>query len=174
MNGAALFFYLPTMSALEDSFEVRGLFTEDAQYIQIQAWQAFRRTFSKWVGKELLVTVKVLRYKRSDSQNRYIHSVVVGHVRHWLFETQGVKYTHDEVYSWLRTNLLGYKPKITVIAGEEVITMTGKRFSAMNTKEFATAIDTIRQEMLERGLDIPEPSKDKRKHNLLEEFLEDT
>lgn len=157
--------------ALEESYEVRGMFTEDTQYIHIDAFKVFQRTFKNWVGKELLVTVRVLRYKRSDSQNRYIWGVIVPMVRQWLYENQGEKYTREEVYTWLRIKLLGEIPKIVSIAGDEVVTMTSKRFSAMNTKEFAEAIDTIRERMLERGLDIPEPSK--KGHNLIEDFIID-
>lgn len=159
--------------ALDETYELTGLLTEDCQYVQFNAWKMYQKTLRKWVGKDILVTIKVLRYKRSDKQNRYMFGVIVPYVRRWLYETQGEKFTPEQVYTWLRVKLLDEHPKITMIAGEEVVTMTGKKFSAMNTAEFAEAVDKIRIQMLERGLDIPEPKRGKANHNLLEEFLED-
>jgi len=143
--------------ASEESYQLTGLLTEDCQYVQFQAWKAFQKTLSKWVGKDLLITVQVLRYKRSTAQNNFMWGVLVPYVLRWFYETQGKKLTPDEVYTWLRIKLLDEVPKIVNIAGDEVVTMTGKRFSAMNTRQFADAVDIIRAKMLERGLDIPEP-----------------
>lgn len=97
--------------------------------------------------------------------------VVVKVVQGWLYETQGEKFTNDEVYSWLRLKILEETPKIVNIAGEDIITMTSKRFSAMNTKEFTIAVDTIRERMAERGCIIPEPKK--KGLNLIEDFIDD-
>lgn len=160
------------MSNINDGFEVMATLTDDCQFVAITHFKMLRRALKPFIGKELLLTIQVLRYKRSDAQNRYMWSVIVPYVRHWLYETQGEKYKPEYVYSWLRVELLGEEPTVVEIAGREVITMTGKKFSAMNTKEFAEAVDTIRAEMLLRGLDIPEPQKGKR-HNLISEFLED-
>lgn len=158
------------MANIADEYELTGMLTEDCQYIHFTHWKVFQRALSKWVGKDLVVTVKVLKYKRSLAQNRYMW-VIVEYVRHWFYDTQGEKLTKDEVYVWLRKKLLGEHPKIVNIAGEEIITMTGKKFSAMSTKEFSDAVDTIRAKMLERGLDIPEPKK--KGNNLIEEFITD-
>ena len=105
--------------------------------------------------------------KRSDAQNRYMWGVVVPTVRAFLLETEGVKYSPDEVYLWLRVKLLGQSPVIKVVSGIEVVMMEGKRFSEMNTKEFADATDTILKAMAEIGCVIPEPNQ----HNFLHEFI---
>ena len=160
------------MSSPTDEITVIGILTADSQYIQVQNHLVYQRLLKKYQEKELEVTVKVLRYKRSDSQNRYMWGVIVKYVQAWLYETQGEKLHRDAVYTWLRTKLLNEQPKIVNIAGEDVITMTGKRFGAMNTKEFAEAVDTIRAEMLKRGCDIPEPGG-KNRHNFLHEFIDE-
>lgn len=99
--------------------------------------------------------------------------ILIPYTRKWLWDTQGENYTNDEVYLWLRISLLGEKPKVVNIAGQEIITTSSKRFSQMNTAEFATAVDTILREMAARGCIIPEPSQGKHTHNLIEEFIID-
>lgn len=155
----------------DDIYEVTGILTEDCQYCQIQAWKMFQRTFKKWVGIELLISIQPKRYKRSLAQNKFMHGVVVPYVKNWFREDQGKELTKDEVYTWLRIGLLGEKPKIMEVAGEQIVTLTSKRFSQMTTAEFATATDTILKEMAIRGCIIPEPKK--RGLNLLEDFIVD-
>ncbi len=161
------------MSVNNEGYEIVGELTEDSQFIQLTHYKMLKRALKRFIGQELLVTIQVLKSKRSDKQNRYFWSVIVPYVRHWLYETQGVKYKPDYVYAWLRVDLLGEEPTIMDIAGREVIVMTGKRFSQMTTAEFAEAVDTIRAKMAERGIEIPEPSLDRNKHNLVHEFLKD-
>ncbi len=160
------------MAAIDQEYEVTALLTEDCQYLRINSWMAFRRALSKWVGKDLIITVKVLRYKRSASQNRY-YWYAIQFIRHWFFDTQGLLLTKDEVHIWVHRHLLEEKPKVVSIAGEQVITMTHKSTSAMTTTEFAEMVDTILTKMAEMGCVIPEPRKEKKSLQLLEEFISD-
>ena len=96
----------------EKEYQVKGEFTEDMQFIKIDGWMALRKIFKDFVGKELLIKVSVLRRRRSDRQNRYIHGVVVPCVTAWFKETTGEVHSHDEVYTWLRVSLLGQKLKV--------------------------------------------------------------
>lgn len=162
------------MSNINDGYEVMATLTDDCQFVAITHFRMLRRALQKFIGQDLIITIQILKSKRSDKQNRYMWGVVVPYVRHWLYETKGEKYSREQTYIWLRVKLLQEEPIITEIDGVEVVTMTGKRFSAMNTAEFAEAVDTIRDKMLHRGLDIPEPSQGRHKHNLIHEFLEDT
>lgn len=116
--------------------------------------------------KKLLLEVSKLSRRRSDAQNRYIWGVVVPCTRAWLKETTGEKYTPDFVYSWLRSSILGAKPEVKTVAGEEVIVMTSKRFSKMTTVEFSEAIELILDTLAERGCIIPEPKA----NNFLSDF----
>lgn len=153
----------------EKEYQIKGEFSDDMQYIKIDGWKALARVFYPLREKELLVKVSVLRRRRSDRQNRYIHGVVVPCVTAWFKETTGEVHSHDEVYTWLRTSLLGQKLELVEIAGEQVPVMTGKRFSAMNTKEFAEAIEEIVTKMDEKGCHIPLP----RQENLITDFIDE-
>lgn len=151
-----------------EKLTLTGKLSDNLKTIEISHAKIMRRVLSAISGKELEITVGVLRKRRSDAQNRYIWGVVVPVVRSFLKETQGEDYTKEEVYAWLR-KLLGHDMEIREIAGEDVIVMTGKRFSKMNTKEFAEAIDLILKKMALQGCVIPEPNQ----HNFIHEFLTD-
>ena len=121
--------------------------------------------------KPLEVTVSIHRRQRSLAQNRWIHGICVPTVRGWLKDTQGEKYTHDEVYYYLNAAVIGRVPEVRDIAGEEVIILEGKRFSQMNTKEFSEAVDRIVLYFAERGLEIPLPRP--KTNNLISDYLDD-
>lgn len=149
-----------------DKFELECSLSDDCQTVNILHGKMLARALRKWEGKELQMTLQPLKKIRSNNQNRYIHGPVVNSVQAWLQETTGKKHTHDEVYTWLRVSLLNEKPEVVEIDGREMIMMTGKRFSAMSTKEFADAIDTILSKMAEKGCYIADP----RGNNLLTDY----
>lgn len=156
------------MSKSEREYEVTGELQEDMT-IKLTAGSGLYRVLYHLCEKKLLIKMSVFREKRSDKQNRYFHGVVVVCVRAWLAETQGVKWESDEVYYWINQEVMGNKPRITEIMGQQVITMTGKRFSQMTTKEFADAVDAILKHFAELGCNIPEPNQ----NNFIEDLITD-
>lgn len=154
-------------SGVDREFDLEGVLSEDMESIHLTGATAFKRLFSALVGQNLRVRFVVFRKKRSDAQNRYIHGVMVPVVRDWIRETTGEKKTHDEVYLWLRTGILGQTPVISEVMGTQVITMSGKRFSAMNTKEFAEAIEFIADELAAKDCYVPMPKE----NNFLHEHI---
>lgn len=130
------------------------------------------RILNKYVetDKPLEITISIHRRQRSLAQNRWLWGVCVPTVKGWLLDTQGEKYTSDEVYYYINS-ILGRKPVFKDVAGEEVIIMEGKRFSQMNTLEFSEAVDQIVLYFAERGLEIHLP--DSKTNNLLSDYLKD-
>lgn len=120
---------------------------------------AFREVFGNLIGTELDIQITRLRKNRSNRQNRYLHGVVVPVVQSFYKDTTGLDHLHDAIYVKLRKDL-GDQVKIEEIDGQEVITMTGKRFSKMDTKEFAQAVDQLIKIYAEKGCDIPEPNEE--------------
>jgi len=145
------------MSKNEHVYEVTGTLSEDCKSLQLDHAVAMKRVIMWLKGEKLEIKFSKLRNRRSDKQNRYIWGVVVVVIQAWFKESQGEDLTKDQVYTWLRVGLLGHKPVIKEILGEEVIVMEGKHFSAMNTKKFALAIDSIIKQMDEKGCFIPLP-----------------
>lgn len=121
--------------------------------------------------KPLEITISIFHRQRSLAQNRWMWGVCVPVVKGWLKETQGENYTKDEVYYYLNGTVLRQKPEIKEILGEEVIVLTGKRFSQMTTTEFSDAVDEIVAYFAERGLEIPMPVPGS--NNLLSDYLKD-
>lgn len=153
----------------EHVWEVTGSLSEDCQYLILDHSKMLRRVIRYLVGERLEIKFSKLRQRRSDAQNRYIWGVLVPTVMAWRKETEGKVYEKDEVYAWLRISLLGHKPEIRDVIGETVIVMTGKRFSKMTTKEFAEAVETMVQELAERGCEVPLP----REQNFITDHISD-
>jgi len=121
--------------------------------------------------KPLEITISIHRRQRSLAQNRWMWGVCVPTVLGWLKDTQGEKYTKDEVYYYINAKAVGRTPVIKEIAGEEVIILEGKRFSQMTTLEFSEAVDKIVAYFDERGLTIHLPKEGT--NNLLSDYLKD-
>jgi len=166
--------HLPTelmnrVMAKDHEYEILGQISDDLSHFTFSNWKAFAKIFKDFKGKDLLLKVSIHRKNRSNRQNRYIWGVVVPTVQAWFKETAGESYEREEIYTWLRTNLIDQKVEIREVDGVEVPVIPGKRFSQMNTKEFAEAIDEIIKKMDSRGCYIPLPKGE----NTLTEHIED-
>lgn len=149
----------------------RNLLQDGELFIRFKNPDIIKRLLWDWLDKELETTVKIFRRNRSNAQNNYLWGVMVPVVRSWLKNTEGIVYTPDEVYLYLNSSILGNKPVIKLVAGEEVIVMTGKRWSKKNTKEFSDDVNTIVDYYAQKGLVIPLPKDGT--NNLLDNFLTD-
>lgn len=149
----------------------KSILETDEVFLRFPNWRVFRRLFHNWIetGQPLDVTVRALRNKRSLAQNRWIWLVCNGPIRAWILETDGEKKSKEDIYLYLNSTVLGNKFEVTTVLGEEVIRMTGKRFSQMSTKEFSDAVDEICKFFEPKGLIVPLP-KD---NNLLDDFIID-
>lgn len=156
--------------AKDQEFEVLGELSEDRLSLVLHHGKMYKRVLGNLVGKVLKIKFSIYRSKRSDAQNRYMWGVVVPTVKNWYLETHGEKKDPEEIYAWLNISILGNKPKIVNIMDEDVIVMTGKRFSAMNTKEFAEAVDTIVKEMDAKGCYISLPEGDNFLHDHVTDY----
>jgi len=164
--------------AEEKEYAVSGmLYTDPSElepgelYIKLTHWRVLKRILFGWMDKELEVNLQVLRYQRSAAQNRYMWGVIVPTVMAFIKETTGEKKTKDEVYAYLNTHILGYELRTLEIMGKEVFVMEGKRFSQMNTKDFAEAVDKIITHFDALGCFIQLPQD--KKNNLLTDFIND-
>jgi hypothetical protein len=152
----------------ELEFEVIGEMTEDCQWLWLPHFKSYQRTqIANLRDRKLEIVIRPYREIRSDAQRKYFYGVIIKWVQNWLFETQGEKHSKEDVYAWIRIKLLGHKITVKEVMGEEVIYMKDKRFSQMNTKEFADTVDEIRAKMLLRGLDIPEPNGNNDLHDFI-------
>ena len=148
----------------DPTLHFKGHLRDEDMSLRLDHALAMREILSMWSGKELDIRVTVLRKNRSDRQNRYMHGVVVPTVQRWLTQightdSEGKPLNHEQVYAKLRTDI-GHKLKIEEIDGVQIVTISGTRFSKMDTKEFAEAVDTIIRIYAEKGCYIPEPNEE--------------
>jgi hypothetical protein len=148
-------------------YEIEATLTSNGMLKPLH-YDVYKRLFAKqFEGKPLLLTVQILRKKRSDRQNRYYYGVVIPTIQAFHLESTGEYIERDEVHAFNLTNVLGVVPEFKTVFGEEIMIFRQKKSSEMNTKEFAQFVDTLIAHWAEKGCIIPEPKNE----NLLTDFL---
>lgn len=110
----------------------------------------FRQAMKRFADGPVTIKVSVARPKRSDSQNRYWHGVVIP-----LF-AEHCGYEFDEMKDALALKLL---PKeITDFSTGEVRTVPGHT-SELNTKQFNELIERAQRLGAEMDIYIPDPGE---------------
>jgi len=127
----------------EQSYQFVGYINEEGSAIELSHWRPLAPLLHKYKDKRLIVQITEYKRHRSDEQNRYLHGPLVASVRSFYLEREGEHYETDEVKAILYQRVLGRKIVIKQVAGEEVLTYEGKRFSQMNTREFSNAVNKI-------------------------------
>lgn len=132
----------------QQEYEALGEITEKG--LTILDLEHFRSAMRRFPVGMVTISVKVSRPRRSSSQNRYWHGVVVP-----LF-AEHCGYDVDEMKDVLALRLL---PKeITDPSTGEVLTVPGHT-SALSTKEFNEPIERAQRLGSEMGIYIPDPGE---------------
>ena len=151
-------------------FTVKGKLSPDCQSLEIENAYRISRMFRHLQDIDLEIVFKKFYKKRSNAQNRWIWGPCVSMTLiPWYKENEGVTYTKEGIYAFLRTHVVGQEVVIEHIGGVDVAVIHGKRFSQMTTVEFSDAVEKIVLYYAERGLEIPLPKDD----NLITDFLTD-
>jgi hypothetical protein len=145
------------MSSVNEEFTVVGELSPDGQSLVIANSARAKRLWKSLQGVQLEIVFKKFYRKRSLAQNRWIWGVCVPDVIRFLKETTGVEHSKEAVYSFLRTRVLGNEMWVETIDDQDIIYLSGKRFSKMTTKEFSDAVEKIVEYYAERGLQIRLP-----------------
>ncbi len=93
--------------------------------------------------------------------------VLVPYVREFVKENTGSAPSKEAIYAFLRIKIVGQEVVIEEVDGFDIPVIVGKRFSHMNTVEFAEAVDKIIAYYADQGLEIPVPQDE----NLPENFM---
>lgn len=91
-----------------------GELTEDCQHIAISHYKPLRRILRHLVGKQLEVNFKLLKYIRSDAQNRWLWGVAYITVVGWWKETFGEKVDKETLHAYTKQVIMGGKIYDTV------------------------------------------------------------
>ena len=150
----------------DQEYNLKAKFDDNFNII-IENINGLKRVLKRLKHAELDVVVKAQSKKRSNRFNRYFWGVVVLTVRQFLLETTGIKYTKDQVYYYLNSEVLDQKPEITIIMGKNVICMKGKSLSQMTNSEFKDSVEKIQEHFALMDCIIPDPKQE----NFLQDFI---
>lgn len=151
-------------------YTVSGTLSPDGRSLEITNAPRAVRLWKHLIGVDLEITFKKFYRKRSLAQNRWIWGVCVPTVIQYLLDTTGVHHSKEAVYSFLRMVVIGNEAWVETIDGQDVIYITGKRFSQMTTKEFSEAVEKIVAYYAEREVEIPLPKP--KTNNLITDYAE--
>lgn len=146
---------------------------ESEMVLRFDHWKPLRRVLRFWLkdGLKLELSLKVFRYLRSLGQNNYYWGVVIPTIRAWNKETTGESISPEQVHAFNLIHIMGDEPKIEEVMGRQVVTLSIKSSSKMNTKEFSEFIEKIQAHYDEKGCYIPNPKP--KTNNTLTDFIED-
>jgi len=151
-------------------FNVKGRLSDDSQSLIIENAYRVSRMFRHLKDTDLEIVFKKFFNKRSNRQNKWLWGICISMTLiPWYLENEGITYTKEALYAFLRTRVVGQDVVVETIDGVDVMVISGKRFSQMTTVEFSNAVEKIVLYYAERGLEIPLPKDD----NLLTDFLTD-
>lgn len=142
---------------------------EDGIAIKLTFGKPLKRILKPLMGQKLEVGFKVLKYQRSQAQNKWLWGVAYITIASWYKDTNGYTITKDAIHAHTLQEILDYKIRTGEINGKEVIYIDGKSTSALSVKEFSEMKDKLQVYWAERGCYIPDP----RGNNFLSDYLDD-
>ena len=117
---------------------------------------ALSDTFAQFEGKDVAITIEVAKKKRSGSQNRYYHGVVLPLIQNGLKDATGEHYSHEQVHDLLRHKYLVVDvPFKDGLFAERVKSST--ELSTIEFEDYQANCKVFAAEFL--GVVIPEPNE---------------
>lgn len=109
--------------------------------------------------KEVYITIKKYTQKRSIKQNNWYYGIAIPMVQNFLLETQGEKYSKDDIHQYHLNTVV--KPAIEVkpIFGTPCTIYKIQRTSEMNTVEFMDFKEKVQRFWEQFDLHIPDPDE---------------
>ena len=145
---------------------------ENEMVLRLEHWKPLKRVLRFWLKDtlKLEITMKLFRYLRSTAQNNYYWGVVIPTIRAWQKETTGVCPSPEQVHAYNLIHVMGDEPKIEEVMGRQVVTLSIKSSSKMNTKGFSDFVEKIQAHYDEKGSYIPNPKP--KTNNTLTDFID--
>lgn len=118
-----------------------GELSEDCKDISIAHFKPLRRILQHLVGKQLEVTFKLLKYNRSDAQNRWLWGVAYVTVCGWWKESFGERIDKETLHSYTKQVIMQGKTYDTVaIQKDEFLTLVEELLDSGLPKEQVLAL----------------------------------
>jgi hypothetical protein len=110
-------------------------------------------------GQDVFITIKKFKPKRSIKQNNWYYGVAIPMIQHFLLDTQGEKYTKDEVNQYHLNTVIKPKLETKAIFGKVCVIYDIKRTSEMSTVEFMDFKEQVQVHWAQYELFIPDPEQ---------------
>lgn len=144
--------------------------TEDGGLsIKLRFGKVLKRVLENLIGKDLEVNFRLLKYRRSDAQNRWIWGVAYVTIAAWYKETQGETVSKEAIHAHTLQEILDYKIEVEEFMGKEVLVVKGKSTSQLNTKEFSDMVNKLVAYWAQYDCYIQLPEE----NNFLSDFVKD-
>lgn len=143
---------------MQNKYEISGILSKDCSTIILDNPSVMSRTLFNWALKPLHVVITRFDESRTLQQNKYFHAVICGIVGDFLQETQGKKFTTDQIKLFIYIEVLGAEFTSIEINGKEYYELTIKRSHQWGKKEFSEKKEAIQKFFAELDWEIPDPN----------------
>jgi hypothetical protein len=110
-------------------------------------------------GEEVTAVITKKKAPRSLRQNNWYNGVAIRYIREYLLETQGEKYTRDDIHDWHLSKVVRPEVITKELMGQTIVVYKVKKTSEMSTIEFNEFKELIQAYWAERDLYIPDPNE---------------
>lgn len=125
--------------------------------IQFYADDWVNDQLKQYDGEDVYCTVKRNKPTRSLRQNNWYYGVCVPYVQHFILETQGEKYSKDDVHQYHLNHVVKPEIEIKPIFGTPCTVYKIQRTSEMSTVEFMEFKEKVQAYWATMDLFIPDP-----------------
>jgi len=115
---------------------------------------------SSFEGKDVEVSIKAHKRKRSNRQNRWYWGVAIPTVQSGILEQTGILEEKETIHALILSAVGGLTMETKHIMGMNVIRVNQKRTSDMSVEEFSNFFERVIGHFAEKGIVIPEPTLD--------------
>jgi hypothetical protein len=127
--------------------------------IEFYALDYVRHKLEQVDGQDVYVTIKKYRAKRSIKQNNWYYGVAIPMIQAFLLDTQGERYTKEEVNQYHLNTVIKPKLETKAIFGKVCVIYDIARTSEMTTTEFIEFKESIQVYWAQYELFIPDPEQ---------------
>ena len=127
--------------------------------VMIKNESFFSELISQFEDKDIIISLKEEKKKRSDKQNDWYWGVAIPTIQVDIQNQSGEIYSKDDIHDWNLNKAVKLKTEVKEMFGETIIIYRQKRTSKMNTKEFNNFKEKIQKYWAEMGIYIPDPNE---------------
>ena len=114
----------------------------------------------QYEDKEIEVTIKKAKKRRSDKQNRWYWGVAIKTIQEELLRIEGEPYEKEDIHHYILSEIVKAKFRTKEVMGKVITYAETKSTSAMSTKDFDLFKFKLQVHFANRGIDVPDPNED--------------